>query len=402
MPKFKYAAVAAEGQQVRGVVDGFSVAGVTSILFDRGLQVTEVKRRKSLSEINLTPRKVKRPALMNFSRQLAAFLRAGVPILDALDIVQEDIGDKTLRQVVGTIADDLRGGENFAEAAAAHNEAFPPFYVGVLRSAEMTGQLDEVLDQLSLYIERDLESKRKVKSALAYPLIVMVLSVVTVAILAGFVLPRFEVFFESLDAELPLPTRMLLAATGFLTDWWFLIVGGFLAVVVGLVVGLQTRPGRKLWHALLLKAPALGPVVKYAVVERFCRLLAAMVKAGVPLPEAIAIASEGAHNLVYQDGLEVAREAMIRGEGVAGPIAQTELFPRAATQMMRVGEDTGTLDEQLEVTARYYEKELEYKLKTLTTLFEPMAIIFMGVVVGFVAIALISAMYGIFNQVEIA
>jgi type IV pilus assembly protein PilC len=401
VPTFKYAGIDPEGQRVKGTVDGYTAAGVTSDLLDRGLDRVKVRERKSLAQVEITTKNVKPVNLMHLSRQLAAFLRAGVPILQALEIVHEEISDKTLANVVLSIADSLRRGETFAEAAAAYDKVFPPFYIGVLRSAEVTGRLDDVLEQLSKYIERDLEAKRKIKSSLAYPAIIMVLSIVTVGVLAGFVLPRFKTFFESFDAQLPLATRMLIAVTDFIVAWGATLLVVMLLLAVGLVLGLTTAKGKYLRDAFLLKVPVLGDVVRYSVIERFCRLFASMVQAGIPIPDAMTISSEGANNRVYGKALTSARQAMLQGEGISGPIARTGLFPGSATQMIRVGEETGSLDQQLEVTAKFFEQELEYKLKKLNTLFEPMAILFMGFIVGFVAIALVSAIYGIYSQVEL-
>jgi type IV pilus assembly protein PilC len=281
---------------------------------------------------------------------------------------------------------------------ARHRQIFPNYYIGILRSAEITGQLDVVLDQLSAYLERDLESRSKIKSALTYPAIVLVMSIVTVVILVAFVLPRFTGFFKEFDAKLPLPTQILLDFSDFTQQWWWAIVGLTAAVVIGIYTSLRTERGRLAKDRLFLRMPIIGEVVQYAVIERFCRIISAMMKAGVPLPEAMQAAIEGANNKVFEDALVSAREAMLEGEGLAEPIRETQLFPAAAVQMFRVGEDTGTLDAQLDSAANYYARELDYKLKKLTSLAEPMIIVFMGVVVGFVAVALVSAMYGVFNS----
>jgi type IV pilus assembly protein PilC len=258
-----------------------------------------------------------------------------------------------------------------------------------------------VLEQLAAYLERDLEARRKIKQATIYPSIIAVMSVVTVAVLASFVLPRFKVFFASLNAELPLPTRMLLATTDFLTEWWWALAGGAGALALAITAVLRTESGKRLRDKLFLKIPVLGATIQCALVERFCRILASMVGAGVALPEALRVAGESLRNRVYVLALAGVEESLLEGEGLARPLAATELFPPTAARMMRVGEETGTLDDQLAVTARYYEGELDYKLKKLTALFEPAVIIVMGLVVGFVAVALVSAMYGIFNQVNV-
>lgn len=401
MTTFRFVGVDAAGQRVRGTVEGFSEAAVTADLLDTGLRGLEVRRRRRLREIDVTPKKVKPVALMHLSRQLATFVRAGVPLLDALQIVQDDISDKALHTVVLGLSDSLRRGDTLTEATAAHADVLPPFYLGVLRSAEVTGRLDDVLEQLSGYLERDLEAKRKIRSALAYPAVILAMSIVTVCVLAGFVLPRFKTFFASFNAKLPLATRMLLSITDFITAWGLVMVGGTVALAVALAVALRTDAGRRVRDGLLLRLPAVGDIARYAAIERFCRLLGSMVQVGVPLPEAMTIAAEGVNNRVYERRLVRAREAMLRGEGLVEPITRTGLFPRSATLMMKVGEETGTLDAQLEVTARFFEQELGYKLKNLTTLFEPAVIVFMGLIVGFVAIALVSAMYGIYNQVNL-
>jgi len=226
------------------------------------------------------------------------------------------------------------------------------------------------------------------------------MSTVTVLILAIYVMPKFEAFFADLDAELPLPTRMLLGFTGFLGQWWWAICAGLVVLVLLYACITRTKRGKYARDALLLKVPVLGETIQYALVERFCRVLASMVSAGVSLTDGLAVTTEALRNRVYVRRLGEVSEQILEGQGVAGPLARTGLFPGTATQMLRVGEDTGSLDTQLEVTAEYYESELDYKIAKLTALFEPIVIVVMGLIVGFVAVALVSAMYGIFSQVD--
>ena len=402
MAKFKYSAVGPSGEQMVGIVRGSSIDGVTESLTRQGMQVRLVKPEgRDLLNIELTPKKVKPVELANFSRQMAAFVAAGLPLIDALNIIEDETDSKTLRKVAREVAESLQFGESFAGAMAAHSEAFPPFYMSVLQSAEATGELDVVLRQLARYVERDMEAKRKIRAALAYPGLVMLMSLVTIGVITVFVLPRFKVFFESFNAELPLPTRMLLAMTNFLTTYWLFMVVALVVVIVLFLAAIRTHGGRYLRDRFLLSLPILGDVVKFTIVERFCRVLTSMLEAGVPIPESLRLATTGSNNLVYQRSLDVARTEMLEGDGISRPLARTELFPKTVTSMMRVGEETGTLDAQLEAVAAYYENELGYKLKKLTTLFEPLSVILVGLFVGFVAIALVTAMYGIFNQVEL-
>jgi type IV pilus assembly protein PilC len=359
------------------------------------------KKKKSIWQFEITRKRVPRADLMNFSRQLAAFIRAGIPILEAIDTFAQEAGNRTFKEALVDIGASLRRGETFSAAVASHGKTFPRFYVDMLKAAELTGRLDSVLEQLSRYIQRDLEATRKIRSAMTYPALIGVLSVATVAILSVFVLPRFKTFFASFHAKLPIATRMVLAAGNFVGQWWWVIAIAVVAVVLGLLALFKSAAGRAGLDRALLKLPVVADVVRYAIVERVCRILASMVRAGVPLPDAMVVVAESARNKVYEQALVKVREAMLEGEGIAGPIIRTNLFPPAVTQMVRVGENTGTLDTQLETAAAFYEQELDYKIKKLTTLFEPAMIIFMGILVGFVAIALVSAMYGIFRQVNI-
>lgn len=356
---------------------------------------------KSILQFEITAKKVPRKELMHFSRQLAVFIKAGIPIIDSLEAIHEEMGHKFFRQVIEDIIESLRGGATFADACLPHERAFPPYYLGILRSAELTGRLDTVLVQLSDYIERDVEARRKVSSALTYPAVIAALAVVVVVILVTVVLPKFKTFFASLNTQLPAPTRLLLSISGWLSANWYYLVGALLLLLISTVVGLRTDRGKVLRDRVMLRTPVIGDLMQHVVLERFCRILSAMMQAGVPLPDALRVTTDATSNRVFQEGLTEARAAMMRGEGLATPLIATGLFPPSAKQMFRVGENTGTLDQQLETAAVYFERELDYKIKRFTNLFEPAVIIAMGLVVGFVAVALVSAMYGIFRHSQV-
>jgi type IV pilus assembly protein PilC len=223
-----------------------------------------------------------------------------------------------------------------------------------------------------------------------------------VVIITGWVLPRFKTFFASLHAKLPLPTRMLLSIANFFTNDWIVLAAAAAVIIVMVVLGIVTKRGKEIRDRIFLKVPVLGELIRAAILERFCRILYSMVSTGVPLPEALQVTSAATTNTVYRSGLADARIGMMRGDGLAGPLSATGLFPPAARHMLRVGESTGTMDDQLESAAIYFDRELDYKLKRFTALFEPAVILFVGIIVGFVAIALISAMYGIYRQVHIS
>jgi type IV pilus assembly protein PilC len=401
MPKFAYVGVSVDGSEVKGTQRAASRSDAEVSLYERQMRHLRVTEKKSILKYELSGPRIKRESVMHLSRQIAAFLRAGLPILEAVHTIGAENENSSVRRMMNQVEDGLRSGERFSECLDKFPKVFPPFYRGIVRSAELTGELDTEQARLSGYIERDLEARRKLKSAMMYPLIVSAMSMVTVLILAIYVLPKFQDFFADLDAELPLPTRMLMSTTGFLGHWWWAIAGGMAALTVLFLAVTRTPGGKYARDAFLLKVPVVGVTIQYALVERFCRILGSMVSAGVNLTEGLAVTTEALRNRVYVKRLSEVSEQILEGQGVAGPLARTGLFPGTATQMLRVGEDTGSLDTQLEVTAEYYETELDYKIAKLTALFEPLVIVAMGLIVGFVAIALVSAMYGIFRQVDV-
>jgi type IV pilus assembly protein PilC len=397
MPGFTYVAVAPNGKKVRAKAEAVNIDSLRNELLARQLEVKKIRRRRKFTEIEVTKRKVPRTDLMHFSRQVAAFVRAGIPLIEALEIVRESASNARLQEILTETIELIQVGVPFSDALDRHRDVFPPYYIGILRSAEITGRLDSVLEQLSSYIERDAEARQKVRSALTYPLVILVMAIVTVVVLVSYVLPKFTQFFKEFDAELPTITKVLLDIADFFETWWWALALGALAIFLIAVQANRTPGGRLRRDQLVLRMPVIGEVASYTVIERFCRIIAAMMQAGVPLPEAMQAAIEGSNNLVYAAALADVRDAMLEGEGMARPIMATGLFPPAATQMMRVGEETGTLDLQLNSAADFFAKELDYKLARLTALAEPAVIIVMGVIVGFVAVALVSAMYGVFQ-----
>lgn len=401
MTRFAYVATDSDGSPTSGTWKAATREAAALALYERELRDIQVTEKRSVLRVELTAPRVKREEVMHLTRQLGAFIRAGLPLIEAVRGLGDEAKNSSVRRMMHEVEDGLRGGDRLSDCFDRHPKIFPEFYRGIIRSAELGGELDTVLEQLAKYLERDLEARRKIKAALIYPALIALMSVVTVVVLATFVLPRFKVFFANLHATLPLPTRMLLGATDFVSHYWWLLLAGLLALVLGVVGALRTERGRAGRDRLMLAVPAIGPTVRFALVERFCRILSSMVSAGVSLPEALRVATESLRNRVFMRALRQVGEAMLEGEGLARPLAATELFPATAAQMVRVGEDTGTLDAQLEVAAQYYDGELDYRLKKLTALFEPAVIVVMGLVVGFVAVALVSAMYGIFNQVHI-
>jgi len=400
MPKFAYTALDENGERVSGVETADTQTAVRRELTDQGLRPLRVTQKSSILQLEITKEKVPKEEVMHFSRQLSVFIKAGIPIMEALRVIGDETQDKTLKKIIIDMIEAIYDGETFAAAAASHPEAFPNYYIGMLQSAELTGNLDATLNQLADYMARDIDARSKLKSALIYPAVVLSLSVVVVLILTIYVLPKFQVFFKQLNAKLPLPTRMLLGLSSLVQQYWWILLIVVVGAGVGFFVARRNPVGRARIDATVLRMPIVGELIRTSIIERTCRVLASMIDSGVPLPDAMSVAADCANNTVYRQGLDHIRDQMMEGRGLAGPLSETGLFPGAAHQMFRVGEETGTLNEQMDVAADYYGRELDIKLANFTALFEPAIIIAVGVVVGFVAVALVSAMYGIYNQVH--
>ena len=356
-----------------------------------------VKTKKALFSVG---KRVKSDVIMAFSRQLSSFLEAGIPVLDALEIVAQQTASPAMRIVINDIRSSIHRGTSFAAAVDAHPEVFPAFYRAMLTSAEYTGNLDSVLSQLSEYLERDIAAKRQVKSALTYPIVVLVVAFAAVIVMSVFVLPKFTGLYASLGAKLPLPTRMLIGFTNFMTSYWLLVLGVIALGLGAAFVVMGGKRGKSRRDVLTMKLPVIGNLFQLISLERFCRVLSSLSSAGVPLPVAIGLSADSTNNTLFQTNMLVVREALVRGGGLYEPMAETGLFPIAARQMIQVGERTGMLGNQLGKAASYYEREVKFNLKRATELFQPAVILLVAAVVGFIAIAQVSAMYSIFGQVK--
>ena len=400
MPRFAYTAIDTSGTLIEGISKADTIADARASLLSQDLYPTKLAEKRGLLQFEITKEKVKKKELMHFTRQLAVFVRAGIPITSALETIGDETQDTALRRAITAMVEELRNGGTLSAAAAKHSHVFPNYYVGILQSAELTGRLDETLDSLAAYLNREIETRAKVVNALSYPAVVMVMAIVTVIILAGYVLPKFKPLFTELNADLPLPTRMLLGVASLFSTYVYIPGLVIMTAIGALIWMMKSTKGREVKDRLVLRIPVIKGIIEYAILERFCRILGAMVRAGVPLPDGMQTTTEATSNSVYRERLTTAREEMMKGSGFSAPLAATELFPGSAKQMFKVGEETGTLDEQLAAASEYFDTELEVRIKRFTTMFEPLMIIGVGLMVGFVAVALVSAMYGVLGGVK--
>jgi type IV pilus assembly protein PilC len=399
--KYRYEAETLDGRRVKGVIQGPSANAARNELAVQGLRVTKIVEKKGLN-VDITKEKVPLVDVMHFSRQMATFLRAGVPMTEAIDNLRQDATNKRFQTMLGDVLERITAGRSVTESLSLHADIFPPYFMALLGSSELTGRMDEAFTQLHTYIRRDIELRRAVRKALIYPVILLSVALVVVLIIVVFAIPRFAEFFKEFDAELPLPTRMLMWVADFVGSPLGLFTGLFLiAATCVLLLYIRTPGGRRNLHAFQLSVPLVKTVVTYSSTERFTRVLSVLLDAGVPLTDALPTSIDCANNLVFKERLTKAMDGVFEGRGFADPLETTELFPSTVVQMVRVGERTGELSDQLENAAGFYEEELTYAVDKLTSWFEPMMMIFIGVVVGFVALAMVSAMFGIYGQVEV-
>jgi type IV pilus assembly protein PilC len=343
---------------------------------------------------------VRRGELILFTRQLATFVAVGMPMLEGMAVLRDGSGSGMMKSALDTIIQDLATGTSLSASMAKFPRIFPSLYVDMIRSAEVSGNLDDVLRQLASYMSRDQNAARKIRGAMIYPCIVVGLALVVISVLVGFVLPAFARLFSDFRAEMPLPTRILFMVGSFCHEHLAEI---FIALVLTLGATLiysRTRRGKESIDVVLLKLPMLGKIVRYSVIERYLRTLATLTRAGVPIATMLDTAINSVGNSVFRQGLTSIRDDMLSGDGFALPLARTDLFPRLVIQMVKVGEETGNLDTNLDQAAEHYSEEVDYRLKRMIAIIEPALVISVGLVVGFIAVSVIAPMYALVHAVH--
>lgn len=344
---------------------------------------------------NYEPRRAKPRPVALFCRQLASFVRVGVPVTTAIETFAEQAPNKLLRETYLTIATDIQRGVRLSDAFAAHPKVFPRIVCDMVRSAEATGNLDKVLLQAAGHIERDADARQKIRAAMLYPAVIMSFALVIAIGIVVFVLPKFRDLYSSLGVRTPGLLNALLGFSQYVSDHGLAIAIGVLVSVILLGVGARTERGRYVVDWLLIRIPAIGDLVHTSMVERFCRTLGDLLSAGVPISQTYAIVVENIRNRIYQQALIRVGPMLAAGQGMYRPLQQTSVFPPAVIQMFRVGEETGHLDTNLIEAADMYEHDLDYRIKRLTAFLEPAMIVFVGIIVGFVAVTLITSIYSL-------
>jgi type IV pilus assembly protein PilC len=343
---------------------------------------------------------IKRVELVLFSRMMATFIRAGIPILDGIEVVREQAVSNLFRQTLDDISAQLSNGEPLSNSLARHPRVFSRLYVDMIVAAEATGELDTVLDQLARYLERAEATSRRIRQAMLYPAIVLCLAGVVVAILVTVVLPSFVTLFADFEAELPLPTQILLAVGAFGGSYGIQTVAIIFGLIFAFMLIRNTTRVRRFRQRALLHVPVVSGLVRLGTESRFARTLGILLRAGVPIARAFEIATAGTGNETYVRRLAPVRDGLLAGEGITVPLKASGLFGSLLIQMIKVGEETGTLDRYLDQAADFLDEELDYKTKQMVTVIEPMLVLGVAIVVGFVALSVVTPMYSILHQIR--
>jgi type IV pilus assembly protein PilC len=404
MPSFKYKARNSMGKVIEGTVDADSEAGLASVLRQKRLELVSSSRAGGLSSIlgALTKKggKVTTKDIVVFSRQFSTMVNAGLPILQGLTIVAEQAENPDFRVVMTKVRDDISNGVPLSDAMAKYPKVFTTLYVNMVKAGEQGGILDVIFERLSEYLEKAEGVSRKVKSAMMYPVVVMSVACLVVIFLMVKVVPTFRDVFASFGAKLPAPTQFLIDVSDFLASKKSLLIVAFL---VGLWIAItmyrKTKVGAYNWDKMILSLPVFGVLVQKAAVAKFARTLGTLIKSGVPIMDALETVAKTSGNLVLERAVLNARDSVREGKTLTQPLKESKVFPPMVTQMINVGEETGALDAMLSKIADFYEDEVDAAVEGLTSIIEPILIVFLGVTIGFIVVAMFMPMFEIGNAV---
>ncbi len=360
------------------------------------LEIGEIKKSASrdiLDSINFLKKKVKQKDLVLFSRQLSTLIGAGVPIVQGLTILLEQIENPAFKKVIASVREDIESGTSITEALSHHPTVFSDLYVNMVRSGELGGILDVILERLSAYLESAAALRGKIKSAMVYPAVIALVAAGVTAFLLIVVVPTFVKIFEQAGARLPLPTQMLLAFSNFLRRYIIFVIIGLIAFVVGLRQYYKTEAGSMYIDRLLLRLPLFGTLLRKVAVAKFTKTFGTLVKSGVPILQALETVAKTSGNRVIEKAVLQAKESIREGERISDPLKASGAFPPMVTQMISVGEETGNLDAMLAKISEFYEREVDAAVSGLTSMIEPVIVVFMGVIIGAIAVAMYMPMF---------
>lgn len=393
MAKFRWEARSRSGSAQQGVMDAPNQAVVEAQLKKYGFSnVTIKKEGKGFSkEIKLPgfgSKKVQTKEIVVFTRQFATMIDSGLPLVQCLDILSGQQENKTFKDVLLKVKESVEGGSTFADALSKHPKVFDNLFVSLVAAGEVGGILDTILNRLAAYTEKAMKLKKQIRGAMVYPATVMSIAIVVVAVIMIFVIPTFAKMFADFGGDLPTPTKFVIGLSNFIVNWILLIIASIIGVVVAIKKYYATATGRKTIDRFALKAPVFGPLIRKVSVAKFTRTLGTLVSSGVPILDGLEIVARTAGNVIVEEAILKVRQAISEGKTIAEPLKQSGVFPPMVVQMISVGEATGAMDAMLGKIADFYDDEVDDAVAALTSMLEPMLMVFLGVVVGGLVIAM--------------
>ena len=407
---FAFKAMDVAGAATAGEVEAESKAQVTEQLRQRGLIVLDVSEKSEpfkIEDLFRRWKKVDMRELAVFSRQFATLVASGMPMLRTLHTLEEQTQDERIKEAVAGVRADVESGSTLEQAMERHPEVFDRLYRAMVRSGEESGRLEDSLDRVAFQVEKADALRRQVKSAMMYPLLVMGFAMLALLAIVTFIIPVFAGIFEELaednpeqGASLPIPTQICVSASDAITGYWFIIFPALIAAAIGFFKWKRTDRGKEIWDRFLLRVPfSIGDVIQKIALARWSRTFSGSVSAGVPMLQSIKLTGDTAGNVVLEKAMEDVYASAKRGGSLGGPIEKNPIFPPMVGHMVSVGEETGQLEHMLSKIADFYEAEVDAKIKALTSLIEPLMIVFVGGVVGFIVIAMYLPIFSLYDKI---
>lgn len=390
MPIYIWSGKNKKGRVIKGEIEAVDERIARVQIKRRNIEVTKLKKKpKDLFEnISFMQPRVTKKDIVIFTRQFSTMINAGLPIVQGLNILAEQTENKTFRKILKQVTKDVEGGATLADALQNHPKVFDTLFVGLVSAGEVGGILDTILQRLATYIEKSEKLKSQVKGALVYPAVVVSIAVIVIAVIMVFVIPVFQDLFASVGQALPLPTEIVVNMSDFTKGNIHYMIGGFILFVWLIKRYHRTNSGKRRIDSLLLKLPVFGELIKKVAVARFTRTLGTMVGSGVPILDALEITAKTAGNAVVEEIILDARSSIAEGQTIAEPLSENDVFPGMVTQMISVGEATGALDAMLEKIADFYDDEVDAAVSAMTSMLEPLLMLFLGGSIGGLVIAM--------------
>lgn len=400
MANYKYEAMRPNGEKFSGEINLPTEREVRNYLKEKGYFIKTIKEKKDRSNLEINVfKKVTTKDLSVFCRKLHAMLEAGLPIVSAIEILGEQTNHRTLKRAIQVIYEDLQKGLTFSEALKEHRDVFPNLMIFMIESGETSGSIDTILDRLAIDYEKDAKIRNQIKAAMVYPILLGGAAVCLVVFMLVFILPTFQVMFDNSPTELPQMTQFVINAGESLKQFWYFYIGAIIALIVVGKVAASTHMIKRNLDYIKINAPIIKKYNTLVITTRFTRTLATMLFSGVPLLNCLDNLSRAVGNKIVEEKIIVVSNDVRRGSDLATPIRKMEFFPRMVDSMINIGEESGSLDDILVKTTTYFDDELETTIKQLTSLFEPLMIVIMGVVIGFIVIAMVLPMFEMANTV---